>query len=296
MASTPPQEDYIKSNSHMFFSYPPESSSFIDNNSCDRQIKISGTVVIRLPQAIDVQKVLVEFKGVEIVKLILGKVYCENIIDVSKVIWQSENWLNYESKDELMLPFEIKVPSEIPESFDTSYGGVKYTLKATLITKKEKKPKYFIEVIVPVTKWTESMLEDLRPLTIKSQQNRNRRNLISWKICLPKTSFDLGSRFNVKLELTGQNPELRVHKIIMSLKNFIRYKVDGDNVFDFQKEYRCFKKVLRNKDISILPEGIESIFEVTTEMKVPEDALPTCQTKFMTIINQLIVKVFFEKS
>ncbi|CAG8704574.1 14464_t:CDS:1, partial [Acaulospora morrowiae] len=296
MASTPRPEEYIISNHCMFFSYQPEQASFITSHPWDKGITVAGTVVIRLPQVTEVHKVLVEFKGRETVKWSkLGKVYCENIIERSEVIWQSENLWGYELKDELILPFEIKVPVEIPESFETGHGNVKYTLKATLNTSRDMKPIH-IEVLVPITKWSKPSVEDLQPLTIKSQ-NKNRKNLVSWRIILPKTSWDLGSKFDFKLQIVGHNPELRVHKINTSLKNFIRYKFDGDDdSWTFKKEHRCFKRVIRSKDIIIFPEGTDCIFEATIEMQVPGDAIPTFETRFMKIVNQLQVKVFYERS
>jgi hypothetical protein len=327
-ASTPHTNDCIKSDHRMFFSFDPEKSSFLSGYLGINVTTITGTLLIRFTQAIKAREVNLYFIGREKVEWVnLRKITKEKIIlKQHEILWKSTNPLGYELITELTLPFEFKVPSNAIESFNTNFGYVQYTLKA-IINKKQIKKKVWIEVKVPIWRWTKPLEEELKPLIIKSKSSQHRRHQIDWEAILPKTFFDINSKFKIKLRMTVQDPDLRIKKISPFLKGNVKYFDDnedfisngGDNssgdddddddddddedednrkkFIPFEKEqywYKC--EIINGKDVIMTPHGPDTLFETDIVINIPNDVIPTCKTNYMKVINEIQIKVMFERS
>ncbi|CAG8468311.1 857_t:CDS:1 [Funneliformis mosseae] len=287
--STPHPNDYIKSDHHMFFSFHPDSSSFLSGYLGVNTAKISGTLLIRFPQEIEAREIILHFIGRE--KVEWKDEYI--IVNKQEKLWTTSNPIGHELIGDFTLPFEFQVPSDAVESFESHYGSVRYTLKAVII-RKEKKKKNCAEVIVPIWRWSQPPDEELRPLVIKSKFIQQRKHQIEWEAELPQTFFDINSkRFKVKLKMICHRPDLRIRKIISYLKGIIRDK--ADNLSSEKKQY-WYKGEMSGKDIIMVPNGTDTIFEAMVVIDIPSNILPTCQTIYMKIINEMQIKVIFERS
>ncbi|RHZ79412.1 hypothetical protein Glove_146g62 [Diversispora epigaea] len=69
----------------------------------------------------------------------------------------------------------------------------------------------------------------------------------------------------IKLRLTSHNPELRIHKI----------------------------NSLHGKDITMIP---DTIFVTSVIVNISNDVMPTCETKYITVRNEIRIKMAFERS
>ncbi|SRR6266542_5398581 len=287
-ASAPNPNDYIKSDHRMSFSFHPENSSFLSGYLGVNTTTISGILLIRFPHAIEAKEVNLYFTGRE-------KVKDEKIIIVDKheKLWTTSNPVEYELIKDLTLPFEIQVPPDAIESFESQFGSIRYTLKAVMIRKQQKTT--WIEVIVPVWRWSQPSDEELRPLVIRSKAIQQRKHQIEWEAVLPGTFFDIDSKFKVKLKMICHSPDLRVKKINTYLKG-IGYKTDDSSILSFDKEQYWYKGEMSGKDIIMIPNGTDTIFEIKVPIDIPCDIHPTCQTKYMKIINEIQIKVIFERS
>ncbi|CAI2178641.1 2378_t:CDS:1 [Funneliformis geosporum] len=296
--SSPLPNDYIKSNRHMFFSFHPDSFSFLSGYLGVNTAKISGSLLIRTPQEIEASEINLYFIGREKVEWGVdfrkAKAKDEYIIfNLHENLWTTSDPVGYELITELSLPFEFEVPSDAVESFESSFGSVRYTLKAVIIRNQKKKNKW-VEVIVPILRWSQPPEEELSPLVLKSKDISQRKHQIGWEAELPKTFFDIGSkRFKVKLKIICRQPDLRIRKINSYLKGIFKYKA---NNLSFEKEQYCYKGEISGNDIIIVPNGVDIIFEVKVIIDIPSNILPTCQTKYMNIINEIQIKVIFERS
>jgi len=292
-ASTPLPTDYIKSDTRMFFSYHPENISFQKGYlGVPGVTTISGTFHIRFPHAIEARNVTLNFTGKEIVEWIdLKKIRAEKII-VNKLmyLWQSTTELGHELITDLDLPFDFEIPQDAIESFNTHFGKVQYTLRAT-INRKQRRKKHFIEVLVPLCRWTIPSDHEIRPLIIKSHV-RHRKIPISWQAVLPQTFFDINSEALIKLKFTSHNPDLRIRKISTCLVTYVQYFVDRHP----QQRHKYHKKHhTPGKDILMRPMGTNTIFETNTMIRIPSDVPPSGKTKYMSIKNQIQIKVTFER-
>src|SRR5688572_23158483 len=157
-ASTPHPNDYIKSDYRMFFTFHPEQSSFLSGYLGVNMATISGTLLIRLSQAIKVKEINLYFTGRE--KVELHKIKNEKIIvEKHEKLWTTTDSIGYELIKDLTLPFEFQLPSDAIESFNSNFGSIQYTLKA-IINKKQKRKKIWIEVIIPIWKWIQLSADD----------------------------------------------------------------------------------------------------------------------------------------
>jgi hypothetical protein len=292
-ASTPLPGDYLKSDSRMFFSYHPENTSFQKGYLGIGITTISGTLHIRFPHAVAAKNITLTFIGRETVEWVdLKKIHAEKIIvNKSIYLWQSSSELGHELVTDLDLPFEFEIPEDAVGSFHTQFGKVQYTLRAT-INRKPRRKKNSIEVMVPLSRWTIPDDQAIRPLVIKSHA-RHRKVPISWQAILPQTFFDVNSEALVKLKLTSQKPDLRVRKISTCLKTFVQYFVDGRPE---ERQRIHSKHVINGNDVLMTPVGTNTTFEANTLIRIPSNVPPTGKTKYMSIRNQIQIKVTFERS
>ncbi|PKK63810.1 hypothetical protein RhiirC2_124890 [Rhizophagus irregularis] len=197
-ASTPLPSDYLKSDSRMFFSYHPENTSFQKGYLGIGVTTISGTLHIRFPHAVAAKFITLNFIGRETVEWVdLKKIRAERIIiDKSYKLWESSTELGHELITDLDLPFDFEIPEDAIGSFQSQFGKVQYTLRATIYRKPRRK-KHSIEVLVPLSRWTIPTDQEIRPLVIKSHARHRKK------------------------------PDLRVRKISTCLKTFVQYFVDG---------------------------------------------------------------------
>ncbi|CAG8502864.1 1889_t:CDS:1 [Ambispora leptoticha] len=295
-ASTPPPSDYIKDDPRMFFSYHPEHTTFQSGYLGVSPTTISGTLHVRFPEAVEAKNIILKFVGREAVEWVdLKKVRAEKIIiDKSIYLWQSKTEVGHELITDLDLPFEFDVPNNAYESFSADFGDVMYTLRAT-VNRKPKKKKTWCEVAVPILRWTIPDEEDLKPLLIKSHA-RPRKVPLSWQAILPQTFFDVNKDMLIKLRLTAHNPTLRIKKISAYLKTYVNYKVDDRAVSPANSDTRYSKHEIYGKDIMMTPMGPDTIFEANVVVKIPGNVPPTCQTKYITVKNEIQIKVTFERS
>ena len=289
-ASTPLPADYIKSDPRIFFSYHPENTSFQKGYLGIGITTICGTLHIRFPHAVKVKNIALNFIGRETVEWIdLIKVREKIIVNKSIYLWRSLTELGHELVTDLDIPFEFEIPQNAIESFSTRFGKVQYTLIAT-INRKSRRKRNSIEVIVPLCRWTIPSKQEASPLVIKC----NARHLnvpISWQAILSQTFFDINSETLVKLRMTPLNPDLSIHKISTCLKTSVKYFVDG------QPECHRYhtKNFVSGKDILMIAMGTNTIFEANTLIKIPSNVPPTCKTKYMSIKNQIQIKVTFKR-
>jgi len=292
--SAPLPSDYIKSDSRMFFSYHPENTSFQKGYLGIGVTTISGTLHIRFPHAIAAKCVTLDFIGRETVEWVdLKKIRAEKII-VNKSIdlWRPSNEkIGHELFTDLDLPFEFEIPGDAIDSFNTQFGKVQYTLRAT-IKRKPRRKKHLIEVSVPLTRWSIPTDQETRPLVIKSHA-RHRKVPISWQAILPQTFFDVNSEALIKLKLTSQKPDLRVRKISTCLKTIVQYSVDGRPE---ERQRIHSKHIITGNDVLMTPMGTNTVFEANTMIRIPSNVPPTGKTKYMSIKNQIQIKVTFERS
>jgi len=292
-ASTPLPADYVKSDSRMFFSYHPENTSFQKGYLGIGATTITGTLHVRFPQAVEAKNITLNFIGRETVEWVdLKKIRAEKIIvNKSIYLWQSSTELGHELITDLDIPFEFDLPDDVIESFHTQIGRVQYTLRAT-INRKPRRKKNSIEVLVPLCRWTIPSEQETRPLIIKSHA-RHRKVPLSWQAILPQTFFDVNSEALIKLRLTSHNPDLRIRKISTCLKTYIYYFVDGRPE---QRQRHHSKHITPGKDIMMTPMGTNTAFEANTFIRIPSNVPPTGKTKYMSIKNQIQIKVTFERS
>jgi len=291
-ASTPLPTDYIKSDSRMFFSYHPENTSFQKGYLGIGTTTISGTLHIRFPHAVAAKHIVLNFIGRETVEWTdLKKIRAEKILDNQSIyLWKSSTELGHELVTDLDLPFEFEIPQDAIESFITQFGRIQYSLRAT-IHRKPRRKKNSIEVLIPLCRWTIPAEHEMRPLVIKSHA-RHRKVPISWQAALPHTFFDINSEALIKLRFTSHNPDLRIRKITTSLRTYIHYFVDGRP--EHRQKHHA-KYIVSGRDIMIVPMGTSTIFEANTIIKIPSTAPPTVKTKYMSIKNQVQIKVSFER-
>ncbi|CAG8457365.1 16381_t:CDS:2 [Rhizophagus irregularis] len=280
-ASTPHTNDCIKSDHRMFFTFDPEKSSFLSGYLGINVTTITGTLLVRFTQAIKARKINLYFIGREKVEWVhLRKIKKEKIIlKQHEILWESNNPIGYELITDLTLPFEFQVPSNAIESIDSNFGHVQYTLKAVINKKINKK--FWIEVKVPIWRWARPSIEELKPLIIKSKSSQQRRHQIEWETILPKTFFDINSNFKIKLRMIVQDPDLRIKKI----------SGGGSN-----KQYLYKGETINGKDVVMTPSGLDTLFEANILINIPDDVIPTCKTNYMKIINEIQIKVMFERS
>ncbi|CAB5216317.1 hypothetical protein RhiirA5_185525 [Rhizophagus irregularis] len=292
-ASTPLPSDYLKSDSRMFFSYHPENTSFQKGYLGIGVTTISGTLHIRFPHAVAAKFITLNFIGRETVEWVdLKKIRAERIIiDKSYKLWESSTELGHELITDLDLPFDFEIPEDAIGSFQSQFGKVQYTLRATIYRKPRRK-KHSIEVLVPLSRWTIPTDQEIRPLVIKSHA-RHRKVPISWQAVLPQTFFDVNSEALIKLKLTSQKPDLRVRKISTCLKTFVQYFVDGRPE---ERQRLHSKHVITGNDVMMTPVGTNTTFEANTMIRIPSNVPPTGKTKYMSIRNQIQIKVTFERS
>ncbi|CAB4382669.1 uncharacterized protein OCT59_014616 [Rhizophagus irregularis] len=326
-ASTPHTNDCIKSDHRMFFTFDPEKSSFLSGYLGINVTTITGTLLVRFTQAIKARKINLYFIGREKVEWVhLRKIKKEKIIlKQHEILWESNNPIGYELITDLTLPFEFQVPSNAIESIDSNFGHVQYTLKAVINKKINKK--FWIEVKVPIWRWARPSIEELKPLIIKSKSSQQRRHQIEWETILPKTFFDINSNFKIKLRMIVQDPDLRIKKISTSLKGIVKYfnnnddnddvvgggggsnssdnddddddddDDDGKKFLPFEKEQYLYKgETINGKDVVMTPSGLDTLFEANILINIPDDVIPTCKTNYMKIINEIQIKVMFERS
>ncbi|CAG8510706.1 38836_t:CDS:1 [Gigaspora margarita] len=293
--SSPLPSDYVQADPRMFFSFHPNNTSFQRGFLGISHTTISGTFHVRFPQAIEAKNISLTFLGREIVEWAdLKKVRAEKIIvNKSAYIWQTTSDLGHELITDLDLPFEFEIPDDAIESFITHYGKVEYTLKA-IINRKPKKKTSSVEVLVPIYKWTIPDEQELRLLVIKSRA-KNRKLPLSWEAILPKTFFDINSEVMINLRLTSHDPDLRIRKIVACLKTFTKYAIDDYGISPMNRDKRHPKYRVQGKDIIMTPTGPDTVFETNVIIKIPNDVAPTCKTKYMSIKNQIQIKVFFER-
>ncbi|CAG8472248.1 3993_t:CDS:1 [Racocetra fulgida] len=293
--SSPLPCDYVRADQRMFFSYHPENTSFQKGFLGISSTTISGTFHVRFPQAIEAKNISLTFIGREIVEWAdLKKIRAEKIIvNKSVYLWQTTSELGHELLTDLDLPFDFQIPDDAIESFVTHYGKVEYTLKAT-INRKPKKKTSSVEVLVPIYRWTIPDEQDLRVLVIKSRA-KDRKLPLSWEAILPKTFFDVNSELKINLRLTSHDPDLRIRKIVACLKTFTKYAIDDYGVIPINRDKRHSKHQVQGEDIIMTPKGPDTVFETSVILKVPSDVAPTCKTKYMSIKNQVQIKVFFER-
>lgn len=292
-ASTPLPTDYIKTDPRMFFSFHPENTSFQKGYLGIGMTTISGTLHIRLPHAIAAKNITLNFIGRETVEWTdLKKIRAEKILVYRQInLWHSLTESGHELVTDLDLPFEFEIPDDVIESFNTQFGKVQYTLKAT-ICRKPRRKKNSIEVLVPLCRWTVPTDQEMRPLVIKSHA-RHRKVPISWQAALPYTFFDINSEALIKLRFTSHKPDLRIRKITTCLNTHINYFVDGRPE---QRQKLHTKYIVSGKDIMIVPMGTNTIFEANTMVVIPSNVPPTVKTKYMSIKNQIQIKVAFERT
>jgi hypothetical protein len=291
--ATPLPTDYIKTDPRMFFSFHPENTSFQKGYLGIGTTTISGTLHIRLPHAVAAKNITLNFIGRETVEWTdLKKIKAERIlVNKSIYLWKSSTELGHELITDLDLPFEFEIPEDAIESFNTQFGKVQYTLRAT-VNRKPRRKKNSIEVLVPLCRWTIPNDQEMRPLVIKSHA-RHRKVPISWQAALPHTFFDVNSEALIQLRFTSHNPDLRIRKITTCLKTHINYFVDGRPE---QRQKHHSKYIVSGKDIMIAPMGANTIFEANTMITIPSNVPPTTKTKYMSIKNQIQIKVNFERS
>ncbi|CAG8542799.1 2476_t:CDS:1 [Paraglomus brasilianum] len=295
--SAPPPADYIQSSQHMFFSYLPENVSFQSGYLGITHTTVSGTLHVRFPKSIEAKSITLKFVGREVVEWSdMKKARGEKIIlDKSTYLWRSDSGVGHQLITDLDLPFEFAVPNDAIESFDGRFGSVTYTLQATVNTK-PKRLNTCCEVIVPLWRWTRPNEEDLRPLVIKSSPKKARKVPLSWQAILPQTFFDINSEILARLRFVAHIPTLKIRKITATLKTITSYALEDRSVMPVQKSKQQAKHIIHGSEILANSMGPETVFEASVGVKIPASILPTIKTKYITVTNQLEIKVMFERS
>ncbi|GES83226.1 hypothetical protein GLOIN_2v1487494 [Rhizophagus clarus] len=97
----------------------------------------------------------------------------------------------------------------------------------------------------------------------------------------------------IKLKLTSQKLDLRVRKISTCLKTFVQYFVDRRSE---ERKRLHSKHIITDSDVLMTSVGTNTIFEANTLKRIPSNVPPTGKTKYMSISNQIQIKVTFERS
>ncbi|CAG8432732.1 7059_t:CDS:2 [Diversispora eburnea] len=296
LISTPLLSDYIRANHRIFFSYEPENPSFQLGFLGIGKSTVSGTLHVRFPTSIEAKNISLTFIGREVVEFVdlsdLKKTRAEKIIVKESIyLWKTTSAIGHEPITDLDLPFEFKIPGDAFESLTSHHGKIQYTLKAAIGVAKKKST--YVKVLVPIRRWIIPEEQDLRPLVLKSN-SRDRKVPLSWQAILPQTFVNVNSEIVIKLRLTSHNPELRIHKINSCLKTYMSYAVENR---DDTNERKCHQKnKVHGKDIMMIPMGPDTIFETNVIVNIPNDVMPTCKTKYITVRNEIRIKIAFERS
>ncbi|KAJ8669976.1 hypothetical protein QAD02_001235 [Eretmocerus hayati] len=121
--------------------------------------------------------------------------------------------------------FNIKLPEEIPCSFEGRYGRIRYSIRASLVIDNEV---VFHSSVVPfsVTSTCDLNEDSLAPLPISEKQSKSyvgQRGPVNLELSLPVRGFVPGQTVPLQIFLSNES-NVRVFKIRIVLKKVVTYR------------------------------------------------------------------------
>jgi hypothetical protein len=276
----PPRSSYKEFTPSIYFSYQEGRKSFqqgflgITNNA-----SIVGFLHLQFPseEPLYMKQIRLSFSGTEYIQLHeTGPKFLNygtnSICNITVDLWKSDND-DYQKINNLILPFEILLPNDIPSSLSVykDRGKIEYSLRAIISRKPNIKTfqgsTKVIQCAYTVDRYS---LPPSIPNPVKWRNDKTKKKGIGYEINLNDKVFGPRYPINVRVKLTFYDARLSLDDIVISLKEYTAITVRSDIK---KKRKNVGKKIVTGKQIPISKETQYN--ECITDIKftIPDDCL-----------------------
>ncbi|RIA92202.1 hypothetical protein C1645_81063 [Glomus cerebriforme] len=348
----PTTNDYIKYNKNVTFSYQPYLYKFQQGPLGEHDSYLIGLLNLNFisSSSININNICLKFKGKEKVKWLVKdgprskRVYEEEQIlcDVKYKIWESTRSNNNgsrlidllslspiganESDSVVKIPFKVKLPYNLPNSFETDIGNVEYTLKVIITTSNGVgsgngisatsgvlstllQQQHSSEIKIPL-KHTLILNNDNNPPYIIHGENTASRKSITYINVLPVLNYTLvlppnkiiniGVYISIPIRVRILEPGVSLEKIEIMLRTSKDYRTknsDSRHVKEISGKIIIPRKNINfmnlkdnKKKKNIKYERVDGECIQNINFYIPNDTLPTYNGRYITITHQLLLK------
>ncbi|CAI2183483.1 8988_t:CDS:2 [Funneliformis geosporum] len=231
---------YIKTHKNATFSYAQDCVSFQQGTLGDSDSQLVGILHLKYQKTHQVKNVLLHLKGVE--KTSWHKAQARSkalytgeqiLVDQTYKIWEQEEQEG--SINCLDIPFQVKLPYNLPETITTEVGSVNYTLRAIINRKGGlvSSPTQVIEVNCPLRRTINLDGSNNTPYKLRGE---SRSGLDYTFVLPPNKSFNLGTYVSIPMRIRFLRPGISVERVEISLKTCMDFRCNNPNETRHTKE------------------------------------------------------------
>ncbi|ORY07643.1 hypothetical protein K493DRAFT_389286 [Basidiobolus meristosporus CBS 931.73] len=264
-----------------------QNSTLFSNPYTDEatpSISLRGSVALNINSTLKIKKLYLQFSG----KLSMQfpgtiKKTRRDIIELAVSLLEYDKATSISGQH--TFPFELLVPSDLPESLHGDYGKIKYTLKAVVETSFinfDLKTEVPVQVLRNITAQqelaSECMVEDIA------------RDSLACKVSMPTSEYIPGEKFDLQVSTLPLVDGVNVKNATCTLKEHTHFhipsKTDQSRVYvaEYSKCLDIKSKALTNN------EQVKTIL-----LKAPEDSGYSCINSFVEVTHELVVRIYWEK-
>jgi hypothetical protein len=262
--NVPSRSDYKKKSEKVCFSYPGNQSHFQTGHyGIDTDVSIAGTLHIRFhsSEPLLATKIELILKGYEKVEWIenYGKTTITYSAEDTFLYLQSELWKtsdingNYEQIQHMDLPFEFKLPENLPSSIriDDGEGKVRYKLIANINRKRNlwkfKGSEKCVELPIDLDKYF-SPPTDLKPLNwYQFNDSEAISRGLGYNITLENSIGGPNIPFVINSILKFHKQDFKITKILFGIKEYHKLTTKGKT--SKKSSFYVVEKIIKGDEI-----------------------------------------------
>ncbi|KAK9760959.1 hypothetical protein K7432_014512 [Basidiobolus ranarum] len=184
-----------------------------------QHMTLRGIVAFDSSTSLMIKKIHLNFSG-ELSVLFPAAIMrtTRNIIDLTCTL--SEPLKTTSASGQQIFPFEILIPHDLPESFHSDFGQIKYTIKAIAETTF---PLTNLKCKVPV--YIHHSPDGLEELSEAYKLEQTLLDSVTCKITLPTDVYTPGEKFDIDVSVIPLEKTVNVTKVTCSLKEYTYFRI-----------------------------------------------------------------------
>ncbi|ORY07642.1 hypothetical protein K493DRAFT_332708 [Basidiobolus meristosporus CBS 931.73] len=251
------------------------------------QMALRGSVVINANSTLKAKRLSLQFNGKLSMQFPASiKKTRRDLVDQTIILFEHEKATPISGQRSF--PFELLVPSDLPESFCGEYGKIKYSLKAIVETPFINSD---LKSEVPIMIQRNAATSTQQEFTGEYTMEGGVEGKLTCNVTLPTSEYIPGEKFDVQMSALPLIDSVSVSNITCTLKEYTHFHIPSKNdqtrlsVAEYMKCLSITSSSFRNDEQ-----------EKTLLMKAPESASCSCFNPLVEISHVLSMRISWESS
>ncbi|KAK9718810.1 hypothetical protein K7432_005210 [Basidiobolus ranarum] len=249
-----------------------------------QQMSLRGVVALNSSALLKVKRIFLQFSG-KLAMTFPGtlKKTRRNIVDLTITLLEPKKVASISGQH--MFPFEILLPNDLPESFRSEYGKIKYTLKAVVETTFISSD---LKSEVPV--YIQRNIDMMEEPSEEYKLDQTLPNKVACKAALPTAKYTPGEKFDIQISALALDPTVKVTNVTCALKEYTYFHIPSKSDQTRLSVAEYVKRLSTTSTLFNTDENTKTLL-----MKVPENTSLNCINTLVDVTHDIVVRVDWEK-